>query len=177
MGNLSHYVNNSAETSMEFLRFFMHESNRSHRINVMVARLVFVFFIFPFMLFAQDNWSNIPVIGGENTLDTVVAFHDSPEFSETEWERSIPYLPSGYTGYAIEIIASDHLLKSSHSALSDFGRIFMVQSGNKYHYLFLVDYHRRKSVKQFYRKIVKSKAPNSKVVQYLNGVKTTDFSW
>ena len=145
----------------------------------MTKLLMFAFCAFSLVLSAQDNWENIRVVGeGARLTDSVdVGLHDSPEFTQKQLERSISGLKPAYTGYAIELIASDHLLKSNNSAFRDFGRIFLDESSNKYRYLILIDYHKRKSVKRFYRKIVKTKAPNSKVVQYLNGVKTTEFSW
>ncbi len=141
--------------------------------------LTFALCICSFMLSAQDNWEHIKVIGSvDEKPDTVkVDLYDTPEFSEKELERAIPSLKSEYSGFAIELITSEHLLSRNNPALSGFGQLFIDQYANKYRYLFPVEYHRRKSVKQFYRKIVKPKAPNSKVVQYLNGVRTTEFSW
>jgi len=164
-----------AETSMKFLRFSYLIQDK-----MLFKHLVTVFLCFISLgIFAQDNWDNIKVINGdEGVIETMeIDLHDSPEFSQKYLERSIPSLNTEYTGYAIELITSDFLLSPSNSAFSGFGRIYMNQTANEYQYLFLVDYQRRKSVKQFYRKIVKPKAPNSKVVQYLNGVKTTEFSW
>lgn len=147
--------------------------------TIMAKLLTFVFCVFSLVLSAQNHWENIQVVDEDaHHSDSIdVGFHDSPEFTQKQLERSIPNLKPEYTGYAIELIASDHLLKPNDSAFRDFGKIFLDQSSNKYRYLILIDYRRRKPIKRFYRKIIKTKAPDSKVVQYLNGVKTTEFSW
>ncbi len=141
--------------------------------------MTFAFCFFSFLLSAQDNWDHIQVVDESDIVDSiVVGLHDSPEFSQKQLERAIPSLKQDYTGYAIELLVSDHELSVNNSAFGGFGRIYMEQTtSNQYRYLVLIDFRRRRSVKQFYRKIIKPKSPNSKVVQYLKGVRTTEFSW
>jgi len=146
----------------------------------MLNRILLLFLLtISFTLAAQDEWDNIKVIEDVDVVvDSVtIGLHDSPEFSLKEIERSVQPMKKKYTGFAIELIVSDHLLATNHAIFNDFGRIFLENSSTKYHYLFPVDYRRRKSMKNFFRKIIKPKAPNAKVVQYLNGVRTTEFSW
>lgn len=132
----------------------------------------------PVLLFAQGN-GGYKVIGGSatNEVDTVVVLYDSPEMSNAYYVHSIRRLGENFSGYAIELIASEHSLKKNHVALKGFGKIYVDIIDQKYHYLFPIEVGRKKSIKKFLKDVIRPRHAEAIVVQYLHGVRTKVFSW
>ncbi len=138
-------------------------------------------------LFAQaevdtlgESWE-IPVVGLNNKneyVDSIVRIHDSPVLSKNDfYARDVSPFDADYTGYAIELIESDYLLKQQNPAFSAIGKVYYVRIGEKYSYLFPVNFYRRKSIKKYFFSRIRPMQPNAKVVRYLHGTRTTTLNW
>ena len=79
-------------------------------------------------------------------------------------------ISAAYQGYAIEIAKSELPLLSDDVLFRQFGNLRYDQNEDgTYSYLVLTPFQKKKSVKKFYERIIKEKAPESKIVKYKSG--------
>jgi len=93
---------------------------------------------------------------------------------EVEVEEVIPppnvgELSSGYTGYKIEILATDEAAKGNHPMFKQYGKIDIQKNvDKKFHYL-MGDFRNGNLAKTFMERSVSFRYPDAKVIQFQGG--------
>lgn len=111
----------------------------------------------------------------ENDAEEKTKVFDKSELEEVAYYyRHHKRLPAIYEGFAIELTTSDLPLKRNYFLFNQFGNISVekLKEGG-YAYLIKVEFTKRETAENFVKNIILHRAPEAKVVEYVNGVRDT----
>jgi len=83
-------------------------------------------------------------------------------------------LPTGFSGYVIELIHSEVPLQRKNEMFKHFGNVVYdkLEDGS-YSYCFVIDFSKKKSMETFLQKIVRPKVAEARIIQYKKGIRKT----
>ena len=81
-------------------------------------------------------------------------------------------LPTGFTGYVIELIHSEVPLQRKNEMFKHFGNVVYdkLEDGS-YSYCFVIDFGKKKSMETFLQKVVRPKVTEARIIQYKKGIR------
>ncbi|MCP3933535.1 MAG: hypothetical protein GY705_31085 [Bacteroidetes bacterium] len=97
------------------------------------------------------------------------AAHSNAKSSYYRFHKKLPAL---YTGYVVEIVASNYPLERAYPLFRKFGTIHYdkLREGG-YSYCILPNFSKRKTVERYFANVIAPKAPEARIIQYKKGIR------
>lgn len=138
----------------------------------MTRFFLYLILLFPLTTTAQE----IRIENGPSLSPPPIRRVDTRDIPENMFERKVQKL-TDYTGFAIELTQSAFPIPKTSSSLNKFGKVYYQYLDGTYRYLILIDFNKKKAIKKFMKQVIYPKQPNAKVTRYLDGVRTSEYSW